>query len=68
MTRRCTRFAVALSPFISPGELEHVRLLGGNGASVRLEDRFRPAALLLRPFRGMRRPAVLRGGIELSGL
>ena len=63
--QRCTRFAItARSPFVG----EQVRLLGGNGASMQLEDRFRPAALLLRPFREIRRPAVLRGGIELSGL
>jgi hypothetical protein len=66
MTRQCTRFAVALPPFI--GELEQVHLVGGNGAPVQLEDRLHPATLLLRPIRETRRPAVFEGGIELSGL
>lgn len=59
MTRRRTRFTVARPPFV--GELEQVRLVGGNGAPVQLEDRLRPATLLLRPIRETRRPAVLGG-------
>jgi hypothetical protein len=66
MTRRCIRSAVAFPPFT--GELEQVRLLGGKGAFVQLEDRFRPAALLLRPFLEREGTVVLGGGIELSGL
>ena len=64
--RRCIRFAVAFPPFA--GELEQVRLQSGNDASVQLEERFLLAALLHLPFREMRCPAVLGGGIGLSGL
>lgn len=53
MTRRRTRFAVTLPPFV--GELEQVRLVGGNGAPLQLEDRLRPATLLLRLIRETRR-------------
>ena len=49
------------------GELEQVRLLGGSGASVQLEDRFRPARLLLPSLREARRPLVLGGGICFLG-
>ena len=45
------------------GELEQVRLLGGSGASVQLEDRLCPARLLLPSLRETRRPVVLGGGI-----
>jgi hypothetical protein len=50
------------------GELEQVRLLGSNVISVQLEDRFRPATVLLTSLREARRPVVLGGGIGLSGL
>jgi hypothetical protein len=64
MTRRWTLFTIA--SFV--GELEQVRLLGGSEASVQLDDRFRPAALLLPSLREARRPVVLGGGIDFSGL
>jgi hypothetical protein len=46
-----------------------VRLLGGNGSAVQLEDRFRlPVLLLLLSLREARCPVVLGGGITFSGL
>jgi hypothetical protein len=64
MTRRWTRLATAR--FVE--ELEQVRLLGGKGASVQLEDHFRPMRLLLPSLREVRRPVVLGGNIAFSGL
>jgi len=66
MTRRCTRFGIALlSAFV--GDAEQDRLQGGRAAPVWLEDRFLPAMLLLRPFREAPDMVVLGGGIERSG-
>jgi hypothetical protein len=48
MTRRCTRFGIAVLVPALVGELEQVRFLGGNGALVQPEDRFCPAVLVLR--------------------
>lgn len=46
-----------------------MRLLGGNGSPVQLEDRFcPPVLLLLLSLREARRPVVLGGGIDFSGL
>jgi hypothetical protein len=64
MTRRWTRFTIA--GFV--GELEQVRLLGGSGIAVQLEDRFRPVTLLLPSLHEARRPVVLGGGIAFSGV
>jgi hypothetical protein len=64
MTRWWIRFTIA--SFV--GELEQVRLLGGNGSPVQLEDRFSPTLLLLLSIREARRPVVLSGGIDFSGL
>jgi hypothetical protein len=44
--------------------VEQDRLLGGSGASVQLDDRFRLLVLLLRPSRGALTALSLGGSID----
>jgi hypothetical protein len=67
MTRRCTWFGNALLP-VFVREVEQDRLLGGSGASVQLDDRFRLLVLLLRPSRGAPTALLPGGSIDLPRL
>lgn len=70
MTRRCTRFNRVGGFGFLVGELEHVRLPGGIGALMELDDLLRPMLLgtmKLRPLSVLSsETGVLGGNIEAS--